>query len=168
MVFEGSEVFLFPITIFLLHHCDSLKTRDSYQPHVKESKRVSDSGFCISASLSMELGFRIPMVSAIPVSLSCIMDSKTQDSRFHQIKFPNSGFQKQTFLGFRNPDSLTWSKSYVHYRGPRGLTLGSRGNFFLIDTNVSRRSRVNKARSAERRQRVPKETKVRLGSIIKP
>ena len=31
------------------------------------------------------------MVSAISVSLSCIMDSKTQDSRFDQIKLPNSG-----------------------------------------------------------------------------
>ena len=91
MVFEGSEVLLVPISLFLLHHCDSLKIRDSYKPRVKESKTVSDSGFWISASLLMELGFRIPVVSTFPVSLNCIMDSKTQDSRFHQIKLPNSG-----------------------------------------------------------------------------
>ena len=53
------------------------------------------------------------MVSAIPVSLSCIMDSKIQDSRFHQIKFPNSRFQKQTFCGFRN---LQWgTKVLTHF-----------------------------------------------------
>ena len=109
----------------------------------------------------MELGFRISMVSTIPVSLSCIMDSKTQDSRFHQKKFPNSGFQKETFRGFRNPDFLTWSKSYVHYRGPHSLTLGSRGFFFLIDTNVPRRSCVSKRRetstSAERNKNPSRE-----------
>ena len=31
-------------------------------------------------------------------------------------------------------------------------TLGSRGYFFLIDTDRSRRSRVNEARSAERKK----------------
>ena len=49
-------------------------------------------------SLWVELQFWIPVVCGIPDSLSCIPDSKAQDSRFH----------KQNFPGFGNPDSLTW------------------------------------------------------------
>ena len=44
-----------------------------------------------SKSFSVELGFRIPIVNGVP-------DSKAQDSGFH----------KQIFPRFRNPDSLTW------------------------------------------------------------
>ena len=45
-----------------------------------------DSGF-----LSVELGFRIPIVSRIPNSLSCIPDStESQDSRFTHFWFPDS------------------------------------------------------------------------------
>ena len=44
-------------------------------------------------SLSVELGFWIPIVSGIPDSVSCIPDSKTRDSGFH----------KQNFPGFRVP-----------------------------------------------------------------
>ena len=40
----------------------------------------------------------IPILSMIPDSLSCIPDSKVQDSGFH----------KEKFHGFHNPDSLTW------------------------------------------------------------
>ena len=39
-------------------------------------------------------------------SLNCILDSKTQDSKFHKQIFPDSGFHKQKLLEFRNPDSL--------------------------------------------------------------
>ena len=42
-----------------------------------------------------ELGFRIPIVTGFAYSLSCI---------------PYSGFHKQKFSGFRNPDFLTWSE----------------------------------------------------------
>ena len=49
----------------------------------------------------MELGFRIPIVSGIPDSLSCIPDSKAQDSGFHKPRFP----------GIRNQDSITWGDS---------------------------------------------------------
>ena len=61
-----------------------------------------DSGFHVldSDPLALELGYRIPIVSGIPDSLSCIPDSKTQDSTFH----------KQKFLGFRNPDSFIWGE----------------------------------------------------------
>ena len=45
----------------------------------------------------MELGFLIPIVGGIPDSFSSIPDSNTQ----------NSGFHKQTFIRFRNPDYLT-------------------------------------------------------------
>ena len=48
-------------------------------------------------SLSVELGFWIPMFSAcgIPDSLSCIPDSNTKNSKFHKRNFPGytgSGF----------------------------------------------------------------------------
>ena len=46
----------------------------------------------------------IPILSRIPDSLSCIPDSKAQDSGFH----------KQKFHGFHNPDSLTWADAFVN------------------------------------------------------
>ena len=49
-------------------------------------------------SLSVDYGFWIPILSGIPDSFSCILDSKAQDSRFHKHKFHR----------FRNPDFLTW------------------------------------------------------------
>ena len=58
--------------------------------------RISGTGF---QYLSVELEFWIPIFSGIPDSLNYIPDSKTQDSGFH----------KQNFPGFRNPDSLTWN-----------------------------------------------------------
>ena len=73
---------------------------------ILDSSRLWDSGFhTVNSgfqvtgfqSLSMELGFWIPIDCVIPDSLSCILDSKTQDS----------GFLKQKFPRFRNPDSLT-------------------------------------------------------------
>ena len=71
---------------------------------MRESKTVLDSGFHVVdsrfqipgtgfQSLSVELGFWIPIVSGIPDSMSCIPDSKTRDSGFH----------KQNFSGFRVP-----------------------------------------------------------------
>ena len=58
-----------------------------------------DSGFPLldSRSFPLELGFRIPIVSGIPDSYSCIPVSKGQEP----------GFQKQKFPGFGNPYSLT-------------------------------------------------------------
>ena len=57
---------------------------------------IPDSRYWIPDSLSLELGYRVPIVSGIPDSVSCISDSKTQDFKFHQQKFPR----------FQNPDSL--------------------------------------------------------------
>ena len=59
---------------------------------------IPDSRYWIPDSLSVELGFRIPIVSGIPDSFSCIPDSTAQDSKVHQQKFPR----------FQNSDSLSW------------------------------------------------------------
>ena len=48
----------------------------------------------------MELGFRISIVSGIPDSLSCIPDSKAQDSGFHKQRFP----------GLRSQEFHTWGE----------------------------------------------------------
>ena len=45
--------------------------------------RIPGIGF---ESLSVELAFWIPIASGIPDSLSCIPDSKAQDSEFHKQK----------------------------------------------------------------------------------
>ena len=60
----------------------------------------------------MELGFRIPILSGIPDSLSCIPDSKVQDSRFHKQSFP--GFR---ILQAKLPDSLTRGEGGRGWRG---------------------------------------------------
>ena len=53
---------------------------------------IPDSSYRITNSLSVDLGFRIPIVS---YSLNWFIDSKAQDSGFHE-------------QGFRNLDYLTW------------------------------------------------------------
>ena len=55
--------------------------------------RIPGTGF---RSLLVKFGFWIPIFSRIPDSLSCIPDTKAQDSRFHKKIFP----------GVRNPDFL--------------------------------------------------------------
>ena len=69
-------------------------------PDESESKSVLDSGF---HSLSVELGFLVPILTGIPDSLNCIADSKAQ----------NSGFLKHNFHGFRNPYSLTLCEVFL-------------------------------------------------------
>ena len=77
-------------------------------PHVRESETLLDSGFHAvdsgfqsldARSFSVELGFRIRIVSGIPDSYTCIPDSKAQDSGFHKQKFarfriPNAKFSR--------------------------------------------------------------------------
>ena len=56
------------------------------------------------------------MFSRIPDSLSCIPDSKAQDSGFHKEKFP----------GFRNPHHLTWGgkdKRLFRIKSKNGLLM---------------------------------------------
>ena len=55
--------------------------------------RIPGTGF---RSLLVKFGFWIPIFSRIPDSLSCIPNSKAQDSRFHKKIFP----------GVSNPDFL--------------------------------------------------------------
>ena len=66
--------------------------RDSLRFWILRSGSVQISGTRFQ-SLSVELGFRIPIVSGIPDSLSWIPDSKAQDFWLHEHNFP----------GFRNP-----------------------------------------------------------------
>ena len=54
---------------------------------------------------SIELWFRIPIVSGIPDSLSCISDSIAQDSRF----------QKQTFPRFWNTEFPYMGQDFVYH-----------------------------------------------------
>ena len=73
------------------------------QPWILDSTPwITDSRYCISDSLSVKLGFQIRVVSGIPDSLSCMSDSKAQDSGFHE----------QNFLRFRIPDSLTLGETF--------------------------------------------------------
>ena len=77
--------------------CTFWNTCVNVSPRVMESKTLLDSGFHTvdsgfhlldSRSVSVELGFRIRIVSGIPDSYTCIPDSKAQDSGFHKQKFP--------------------------------------------------------------------------------
>ena len=76
-----------------------------------------DSGFqaCNSSPLSVELGFRIPIVSVIADSLSCIPDSKAHGSGFHKKNFPGFRIPKAKFLGFRNPLDLHEADPTLHW-----------------------------------------------------
>ena len=65
--------------------------------------QIPDSRYWIPGSLSVALGFWIPIVGGIPDPLSCIPDSKAQDFGFLRQNFMDSRFQ--------NPDSLTWGES---------------------------------------------------------
>ena len=83
-------------------------------PHVRESKMVPRHGFRIAGtgfhSLSVELGFWIPIASGIPdFFMSCIPDSTSKFfSDFGRSHKPN-------FSGFQNPDSLTWGELNVSF-----------------------------------------------------
>ena len=88
---------------------------------IRESRTVLDSGFhavdsgfqLLDSSLcqwNLDSGFHSLVGFRIPC-LSCIPDSKTQDSRFN----------KQTFPGFRNPDFLTWGAKYPAILNERKL-----------------------------------------------
>ena len=106
-------------------------------PHVRESKTVPRHRFRIAGtelhSLSVELGFWIPIASGIPDSLSCIPDST---SKF----FSDFGrFHKPNYSGFQNPDSLTWGELNVSFfllSKQQGLLLHT------VDTEVSALGRL--------------------------
>ena len=54
---------------------------------------ILDYRYWISDSLSVEFGYQIPVASRIPDSLSCIPDSKVQDSGSHKPKVLDPGIQ---------------------------------------------------------------------------
>ena len=68
---------------------------------MKESKTVLDSefhavdsGYQVPDYLSVDIEFLIAIISGIPDSLSCIPDSKNQESGFHkQNHIQDSGFR---------------------------------------------------------------------------
>ena len=74
-------------------------------------------------SLSGELGFWIPIVSEIPDSLSCILDSEGQDFGFHKKIFPNSGFHGQNFPDSGIPIPLHWVKHWGTFTQKNILTV---------------------------------------------
>ena len=96
----------------------------SISPHVRKFKtgfwiprpgfRIQGIGFRIPCHRNLDS--EIPMVCGIPGILSWISESNAQYFSSTSKNFPDFGFQKQEFLGSRNPDSLTW--------GDLSLTLG--------------------------------------------
>ena len=55
-------------------------------------------------SLSVEIGFHISIVKGISDSLTCISDTKAQDSGSTSKNYADSGSHQQNFPGFRNLD----------------------------------------------------------------
>lgn len=86
---------------------------------------ILDSGFWIldstpwiPESLSVELGFRIPIVGMILDCLSCNPDFQAQDSGSHNFNFLDSGFHKRKLPQFRNVYSLTCGEGWVSCPAP--------------------------------------------------
>ena len=98
---RGQEVAVFLLEDSRVRFTFILFFLGDLSPDVRESKTFLNSGFHVTDSLSVELGFRIPIVSGIPDSLSCIPDSKAQDSGFHSKFFRDSEFHKKKFRGLR-------------------------------------------------------------------
>ena len=71
-------------------------------------------------------------------SLNCILDSKTQDSRFHKQIFPDSGFHKQKLLEFRNPDFLGGDIFFINQIEEYLSELSSRV-FFVLESIARRK-----------------------------
>ena len=85
------KISLFWFTLHLFSNRDTINHRRQKwfngtikSPHARESKTVLDSGF-----RAVELGFPILIVSMILDSLSCIPDSKAQDSGILKEKVPS-------------------------------------------------------------------------------
>ena len=116
---------------------DSPNVRQVISPHVRAG--IQDSlGFWIPRRrlripgtrfqpLSAELGFWIPVASEIPDPFSCIPDSKAQDS----------GFNKQQFLGLRNPDSPSVPQVFATQVNQHGQQQYSRERIYLFYEEIS-------------------------------
>ena len=79
---------------------------DQYEGNPRQSLNSGSTPW-IPDSLSLELGFRIPIVSGIPDSLSCTPDSKAQKTWFHSKTLLDSESHKRKSHRFRNLNSLT-------------------------------------------------------------
>ena len=90
----------------------------SFSPNVRESNRVLDFGFHAmntgfqlldSKSFSVELGFRIPIVSGILDSYSCIPDSTSKNFQDSGIRIPLHGAKFSTDSSLKSRwISLQW------------------------------------------------------------
>ena len=67
---------------------------------------ILDSRYYIQDSLTVEIGFRIPIISGIPDSLTVFRNTKPRIQDSTSKNFLYSGLCKQNFLRFRNPDFL--------------------------------------------------------------
>jgi len=100
-------------------------------PHVREFRTVLDSGF---QYLSVELGFWIPIVSGIPDSFSCILDSKPQDCGFHNQNFP--GFQIPQAKISQILESLIWGDMTFCCQYTSSTLVDSRTGYQTWDHNI--------------------------------
>ena len=83
-------------------------------PHLKGNPRqfsLGDSRYCIPDSLSVELGFRISIVNGIPVSLSCIPDSKQNIPGFRIPRAKISRISESGFSYMGRQGILSFGKS---------------------------------------------------------
>ena len=87
--------------------------------------RISGIG---SHYFSVQFGFWIPIVSGIPDSLSCIPDSKAQDSEFRKQKI------------FRIPESLKWGRDNA-VSWQKLITVGTVSAPFLTKSIREKQSR---------------------------
>ena len=116
-----------------------------------EHKTVLGSEF---QSLSVELGFWIPILSGIPDSLSCIPNSKANDSRFNKHNFPgfripqakmsNSWIPKSGFPFMGRKENCDFfcpiwravltmfARLFRHPRRPRSSPLGLRNSLTFV------------------------------------
>lgn len=75
----------------------------------------------------MELKFEIPIISVIPDSLCCILDSKAKDLGFHQQKFARLWIEKK--------EKIIW----IQETGPiRGFS-GTSGLVIILVATVGER-----------------------------
>ena len=121
-------------------------------PHERESRAVLDSGFHAAdsrfqvtafQSLSMELGFWIPIDCVIPDSTPWIPDSGWLDSSLCQWNL-DSGFQSTVW--FRIPWAVFWipktqdsrfqKPKFSRFRNPDSLTLGDMSGSFCARTKI--------------------------------
>ena len=71
---------------------------------------ILDSRYWVAESLSVKLGSGFQSLAGFPDPLSCILDSKAQDSGLEKETFSGSLFHKKKFPASRNPDSDTWDE----------------------------------------------------------